>query len=337
VAMVLIFLRGQIPEIFGIFLANVILLFSASACFATVSKFYETAFPVRRCMAVFAAGMAGLLLWLWGGFSLTVPTVTVCVALSAILFDACALIVKKSQRPFSFSVILLASTLGIMAAMYCFRAVVTVLAAQPTSGTIGNSASQLGVLIVGALFIVSSSIGFFVMVHEHQRNLIEALTRRDVLTGVLTRRAFFEDATRIAQASDAYAVLMIDIDHFKSINDSFGHLGGDKVLAHCARLLMNAMRIDDVLGRYGGEEFCAILPNCGLADAQKMAQSIVQQIREQNVMLGEQQIAKFSLSIGVAAHQHAEDLLATIKCADEALYAAKNAGRDRVCVADAFN
>jgi diguanylate cyclase (GGDEF)-like protein len=334
VAMVLIFLRGQIPEIFGIFLANVILLFSASACLATVSKFYETAFPVRRCMAVFAAGMAGLLLWLWGGFSLTVPTVTVCVALSAILFDACALIVKKSQRPFSFSVILLASTLGIMAAMYCFRAVVTVLAAQPTSGTIGNSASQLGVLIVGALFIVSSSIGFFVMVHEHQRNLIEALSRRDVLTGVLTRRAFFEDATRITQSSDAYAVLMIDIDHFKSINDSFGHLGGDKVLAHCARLLMNAMRIDDVLGRYGGEEFCAILPNCGLTDAEKIAQSIVQQIREQNVMLGEQQIAKFSLSIGVAAHQHAEDLLATIKHADEALYAAKNAGRDRVCVAD---
>jgi diguanylate cyclase (GGDEF)-like protein len=224
-----------------------------------------------------------------------------------------------------------------MAAMYCFRAVVTVLAAQPTSGTIGNSASQLGVLIVGALFIVSSSIGFFVMVHEHQRNLIEALSRRDVLTGVLTRRAFFEDATRITQANDAYAVLMIDIDHFKSINDSFGHLGGDKVLAHCARLLMNAMRIDDVLGRYGGEEFCAILPNCGLADAQKMAQSIVQQIREQNVMLGEQQIAKFSLSIGVAAHQYAEDLLATIKCADEALYAAKNAGRDRVCVANAFH
>jgi len=337
VAMVLIFLRGQISEIFGIFLANVILLSSGAACLATVCKFYETAFPMRRCLAVVAVGLAGLLLWLWGGFSLTVPTVTVCVALSVILFEACALIVKKSQRPLSFSVVLLASTLGIMAAMYCFRAVVTVLATQPTSGTIDNSASQLGVLIVGALFIVSSSIGFFVMVHEHQRKLIEELSRRDVLTGVLTRRAFFEDATRIAQVNDAYAVLMIDIDHFKSINDSFGHLGGDKVLAHCARLLMNAMRIDDVLGRYGGEEFCAILPHCGLVDAQKIAQSIVQQIREQNVMLGEQQIVNFSLSIGVAAHQDTDDLLATINHADEALYAAKNTGRDRVCVADAFH
>ena len=94
-------------------------------------------------------------------------------------------------------------------------------------------------------------------------------------------------------------------------------------------------RPGDLVARYGGEEFCAVLPHCGLADAEKIAQSIVQQIREQNVMLGEQQIAKFSLSIGVAAHQHAEDLLATIKHADEALYAAKNAGRDRVCAADA--
>lgn len=334
VAMVLIFLRGQIPDIYGIFLANVILLFSASACLATVSEFYETAFPMRRCVAVVSVGLMGLLLWLWGGFSLTVPTVTVCVALSAILFYASALIVKKSQRPFSFSVVLLAFTLGIMAAMYCFRAVVTVLATQPTSGTIGNSASQLGVLIVGALFIVSSSIGFFVMVHEHQRSLIEELSRRDVLTGVLTRRAFFEDAIRITQANDGYAVLMIDIDHFKSINDSFGHLGGDKVLAHCARLLMNAMRIDDVLGRYGGEEFCAILPHCGLADAHKIAQNIVKQIRAQHVVLDGQQMTNFSLSIGVAAHSHGADLLATIGQADEALYAAKSAGRDRVCVAE---
>ena len=112
------------------------------------------------------------------------PTVTVCVALSVVLFYASALIVQNSPRPWSFSVVLLTSTLGIMALMYCFRAVVTVLAVQPTSGAIGNSASQLGVLIVGALFIVSSSIGFFVMVHEHQRGLIEELSRRDVLTGV---------------------------------------------------------------------------------------------------------------------------------------------------------
>ena len=63
VAMVLIFLRGQIPEIYGIFLANVILLFSASACLATVSKFYEITFPVRRCVTVISAGLIGLILW----------------------------------------------------------------------------------------------------------------------------------------------------------------------------------------------------------------------------------------------------------------------------------
>lgn len=332
VAMVLIFLRGQISDGYGIFAANVVLLFAASMCMATLTKFYELAFPVRWCVAPVALGLTGLGLWWWGGFSLVVPTVTVCAALSAILFYTAGLVLRKSQRPYSFSVGLLVFTLGAMATMYCFRAIVTVSAVQPTTGAIGNSASQLGVLIVGALFIVSSSIGFFVMVHEHQRALIEALSRRDMLTGVLTRRAFFDAAGKITQLANPYAVLMMDIDHFKAINDRYGHLGGDKVLAHCARLLMNAMRIDDVLGRYGGEEFCAVLPHCALDDAEKIAQSILKQVREQNVMLGPQQMAHFSLSIGVAAQDGTQPLLHVIAQADEALYAAKNNGRDRVCV-----
>lgn len=332
-AMVLIFLRGQIPEIYGIFLANVMLLFSASACLATVTKFYEIAFPLRWCLGPAAVGLSGLLIWMWGGFSLLVPTVTVCAALSVILFYSAGLVFKKAPRPRSFSVGLLASTLGIMAVMYCFRAVATVMTAQPTSGAIGNSASQLGVLIAGALFIVSSSIGFFVMVHEHQHARIQELTRRDVLTGVLTRRAFFDAAARVTDSQGDYAVLMMDIDHFKSINDRFGHLGGDKILAHCARLLMNAMRIDDVLGRYGGEEFCAILPQCSLADAEKIAQNIVKRVRAENVMLDSEQVAHFSISIGVAAHHGSQSLMGLIEQADQALYAAKNTGRDRVCVA----
>jgi diguanylate cyclase (GGDEF)-like protein len=334
VAVVLIFFRANIPEIYGIFLANVILLFSACACLWTVSKFYETAFPLRNCMVMVAIGMSGLLMWWWGIASLAVPTVTVCLALSVILFNAAWLAIQKASRPYSFSVLLLISTLGIMAAMYCVRAVDTALSVRVPSGDINNSASQLGVMIVGALFIVSASIGFFVMVHEHQRTLIEELSRRDVLTGVLTRRALFDDAARVTAAKTDYAVLMMDIDHFKSINDRFGHAGGDKVLAHFARVLMSATRIDDVLGRYGGEEFCAILPRCGLDDAEKIAQGIVQQIREQHVTLADSKSVAFTLSIGVAVAHESTDLLRTIEQADEALYAAKNSGRDRVCVSN---
>lgn len=126
---------------------------------------------------------------------------------------------------------------------------------------------------------------------------------------------------------------MMDIDHFKSINDRYGHAGGDRTLAHCARLLMNAVRIDDVLGRYGGEEFCAVLPSCSLEDAEKIANTIVSQAREQNVALDTNQFAHYTLSIGVAIHEDNEDLLATIARADAALYQAKNSGRDRVCLA----
>ena len=336
-AMVLVFLRSQIPEFYGIFIANLLLLFSASASLATICRFHEVPFPIRTGVVANGLGFVGLLAWLWGGLSLAIPTVTVCSALSFTLFYAVSIIFKKARRPLSFATVLLMFTFAVMAMMYCFRAVVTVASPLPPSGAIGNSASQLSVLIVGALFIVSSSVGFFVMVHDHQRTLIEELSRRDVLTGVLTRRAFFDQASRLTDVHANYAVLMMDIDHFKSINDRFGHLGGDKVLAHCARLLMNAMRIDDVLGRYGGEEFCAILPECNLEDAEKIAQSICKQVREQNVMLGQAEVAHFSLSIGVAMHVGSQDLLAVIAKADEALYAAKHTGRDRVCVADQLN
>lgn len=332
-SLVMIFFRGLIPDFFGILLANVILLFSASMCLATVCKFYELAYPWRSCLTCVLFGLAGLALWQFGGFSLAVPTVMVCVALSALLFYSAVLIVKKAKRPISFSVALFTFTLCVMAVMYCLRALTTLFAAQPTTGVINNSATQLGVLIVGALFVVSASIGFFVMVHEHQRSIIEELSRRDVLTGVLVRRAFFDDAHQVVAKYPNYAVLMIDIDHFKSVNDRFGHAGGDRTLAHCARLLMNAVRIDDVLGRYGGEEFCALLPRCSLADAEKIATAFVEQARQQNVALDTDQFAHYTLSIGVAIREDKEDLLATIARADVALYQAKNSGRDRACLA----
>ena len=332
-SLVMIFFRGLIPDFFGILLANVILLFSAAMCLATVCKFYEIAYPWRWSNACVLLGMTGLALWQFGGFTLAVPTVMVCIALAALLFYTAVMIVKKAKRPISFSVALFTFTLCVMATMYCVRALSTVFAAQPTPGVINNSVTQLGVLIVGALFVVSASIGFFVMVHEHQRSIIEELSRRDVLTGVLTRRAFFDDAHQVTAKYPDYAVLMMDIDHFKPINDRFGHAGGDRTLAHCARLLMNAVRIDDVLGRYGGEEFCALLPRCNLGEAEKIANTIVNQARQQNVALDIDQFAHYTLSIGVAIHEDKEDLPATIAKADAALYQAKNSGRDRVCLA----
>lgn len=333
VSLVLIFFRGLIPDFLGIVLANVILLFSAAMCLATACKFYAIPFPWRWGIACVMVGGVGLGLWQFGVVSLAVPTVTVCIALSALLFYAAVLIVKNAKRPISFSVALFTFTLCVMASMYCLRAATTIFAAQPAMGVINNSASQLGVLVVGALFIVSSSIGFFVMVYERQRSIIEELSRRDALTGVLVRRAFFDDAQQVLATQPSYAVLMMDIDHFKSINDRFGHAGGDRTLAHCARLLMNAVRMDDVLGRYGGEEFCALLPRCSLEDAEKIANTIVTQARMQNVALDTNQFAHYTLSIGVAVHDGTEDLLAALARADAALYDAKNSGRDRVCLA----
>ncbi len=122
------------------------------------------------------------------------------------------------------------------------------------------------------------------------------------------------------------AVFMMDIDRFKLINDLYGHDAGDKVLARVARTLLAAVRKTDIAGRYGGDEFLAVLPNTGLRDAETIAGRILSSL--QPFQIGQQSVP-LSLSIGVAMHENGEGINELIKKADEAMYRAKKEGGGR--------
>lgn len=162
----------------------------------------------------------------------------------------------------------------------------------------------------------------------------EALARSDELTGLNNRRAFFQDGEKLLQRAKRYnhplSFIMLDIDHFKRINDTYGHAGGDDVLESLANTLRAHVREADILGRLGGEEFAAILPETTLADAVGMAERLRFEIESAKVYSAKGEIrttASFGLSMLTQDQASLEDL---INKADDALYQAKRNGRNRV-------
>ncbi len=168
------------------------------------------------------------------------------------------------------------------------------------------------------------------------------LANTDGLTGVLNRRAFMErlaqEAQRSLRANTPLAFTLTDIDHFKNINDKYGHPVGDLVLQRFADQLATAMRSYDFLGRYGGEEFVICLPGVDGAQAGSVAERMRQQIEVMKILLPDGlQTVQVTASFGTAvfATGSQENVEALIKRADDALYRAKAEGRNRVCQAEA--
>ncbi len=159
----------------------------------------------------------------------------------------------------------------------------------------------------------------------------------DPLTGLANRRAFTETLTRHAEAGpppDTLSLLMFDIDHFKNINDTHGHLIGDRVIRFLAQVLKQHTKGGDLAARYGGEEFVVLLPDTGLKGATVVAEKIRSAMAEAKLVRSDnkQPLGRITISAGVAAYQPGEDPMELVNRADQALYRAKQEGRNRVAV-----
>jgi diguanylate cyclase (GGDEF)-like protein len=172
----------------------------------------------------------------------------------------------------------------------------------------------------------------YLTLNGYQRRL-EQMATTDKLTGAASRQVFdmiFERAVKVAERrTKPVSVIIIDIDHFKAINDTYGHQGGDVVIQAVADLIRRNIRDTDTLCRWGGEEFLLLLDDCPLDDANSRAETIRQAVRDNRIPFGRDQIS-VTISLGVAQHRPGEALLALISRSDAALYAAKEDGRDRV-------
>lgn len=195
------------------------------------------------------------------------------------------------------------------------------------------------VLIMGLLMSLVTSGYLFSIQREIQKRKeaeekLRAMARRDPLTDLLNRRTFFErleeEFDREARYDRPLSLLMIDIDHFKSVNDEYGHPVGDTVLKQVSDLLEEQTRDPDVTGRYGGEEFAIILPETPAQEAIELADRIRDELRDRSFESGDGDTFHVTCSIGVAEKSNLIDTPEQLlEQADDALYQAKNTGRDK--------
>ena len=171
------------------------------------------------------------------------------------------------------------------------------------------------------------------------RDALRTQSIKDTLTGLYNRRYLEEtlerEIRRAARAEQSLGILILDLDHFKTFNDTYGHDAGDAVLRQTASFLAKSVRAEDTVCRFGGEEFVVILPTANLGGAQNRAENIRSKLRELTVLHQGQSLGMITASIGVSAFPtngtSSQELLAT---ADAALYRAKREGRDRVFVSE---
>jgi diguanylate cyclase (GGDEF)-like protein len=202
-------------------------------------------------------------------------------------------------------------------------------AGASTQGLFALFALETILYVVGTAFIV------VVMAKERAALVHRTAAMTDVLTGVFNRRAFLEAADKLIAKRTRKAlpvsVLLFDLDHFKSINDRFGHAIGDEALRVFARTAVASMRASDVVARLGGEEFAALVPGSA-ADAAVVAERVRMAFRSAGLVVAGREVAA-TVSTGIASGVPPVEIEALIARADAALYRAKAGGRDRIEIA----
>lgn len=214
-----------------------------------------------------------------------------------------------------------------------------------TNGTLVNGELITDVsLSDGDKIIIGDHLFRFDMLDEIDREFqqqIHRLIAHDELTGLLTSKSFFSELRREAARAEAdarpFCVLMMDLDHFKEVNDTYGHLVGSKTLEETGRVIKEALRAGDVASRFGGEEFAAFLLDANYAQGLIAAERVRVAVAEElfpvtRIDSPGSQTHRITISIGVAAFpDDATDPIHLVELADSALYRAKRSGRNRIC------
>lgn len=256
----------------------------------------------------------------------TLTNASVVAVLSALM----ARELRQPPRPQGTAARAVAYIYAANAAFFLLRGALSFAEAAPTNGPLSTLA-----LLWWMCIIVAVTLGMALMTGERLQADLDRQASRDPLTGALNRRAFTQEAEReVARArrlGSPLSVLMMDLDHFKQINDHLGHAAGDDILRRFVAVAGHELRAEDVFCRFGGEEFVALLPATDTANAMAAAERLRSAFAVEAATLPHPAPAAFAytVSIGVSQWTPTETLEGTLRRADGALYQAKALGRNR--------
>ena len=326
-------LRSSSPSPFMIIAPGALIAAGFTVVWLSIRRFNEARFSVHRVilpLAIFGAIFA--IAWLGGADNqVRLTLLSLFVAVVTLLSGWELLKADRAERLRGRW--LTAITFFILSATMMARAALSLRSVLATPGVHEPSGGLA--LFVGTICLVAITLGFLMMSNERLRDRYARLALTDELTELPNRRSFLEQGTRLGQRARKGGVpaslLMMDLDHFSSVNERFGHAGGDQALTEFTDLLRQSVRPADLLCRYGGEEFCALLIGAPIEEAARAAERIRASVANHVIDFGSQKLT-ITVSIGVASLSE-RGLAATIQSADEALYQAKARGRNAIAIA----
>jgi len=339
VALPMILLRGAIPDSLSVVAANILLALGGAAYYAGCARFLG-----RRAhwpILLTGVAMVGVAVIYWRYaidsipmrvFSTTLFSAAFCTALAWMLLRH--LPAGRPTYPYRVTAAI-ALTFG---ACQLARGLYFLTLDTASSPTMFATSVSVLLLVVAAAIMPILSMSAMLMVHDALLADARDAANRDFLTGALSRQGFEALARRhidrLQLQRRPLSLLILDLDHFKRINDTHGHAAGDAVLRAFVQMARAQSRPTDVLGRIGGEEFAMLLPDTDCDSAMQLADRLRKGADAQTVTIGAQ-VCRYSLSGGVAACQAGESFDRLSARADHALYDAKHQGRNRICAARA--
>lgn len=324
-------LRDVIPDIVSIPLANTVSWIGYLLVLFGVTGFAGR--PARLPLYVLAVAAAAIPLFLWNepdGFVRRVVLVSVLVmACDALLVREGLLLWRREQLVAGAVLAALFAPTVVLFALRAWLAVTGRLGSElfPAEG------ADPWLAVTGTAFLLLRSGALLLLAAERSRNMLVTLAQHDPLTGAMNRSGLERAMAGLAADAGGLTLLLIDIDHFKSLNDTYGHAAGDRILQLFAEAARSELRASDILARHGGDEFVIVLPHMSATEAVRVANRIRAAFARALSDWDGVPLQQPTLSIGVAEGDAAGSQLETLlNHADEALYRSKRLGRDRVQV-----
>lgn len=334
----LIMLRGLIPDLLSIVVGNLMLSSVFVGMIAAVYQFQGR--PVRWALLLAPPLLVLVFVSVFiDNFPARVSFVGLVIGLQAVW----ALLAALSHRHATVGrgQWLLVAGLSLEAVVLGGRALVAISTHSEATNILQGSGLQTLTFLATFSVVLVSSVGFVFMSRDRADENNRVLAALDPLTGVANRRSLIaaldRDVARAQRMREPMALMMVDIDHFKDVNDQYGHPAGDRVLCSVVNVLRQRVRAQDLVGRYGGEEFMVLLPDTGLMGAEQLARELCKAVEESRCPVdgvpGPGIAVTVSIGVFGGRLESGDSWDMLIAAADRALYQAKNNGRNRVEVA----